>query len=242
LTHYFFVFPWLGMVAYLLISRGKFTRLNLAVCLLLTGALILPWYINLPFGVASWRVTLDWLEWGPPRFDRTSALRDTLLRFFAGSSGLWRTDRLEAANPAALTLFGVIALAAAWRLRVQVFTRGRLLLWLVFASACLGPLALDLVGHMYAMLYPRYTITALPSAYLLAGLALAALDRRIMLIGVTLIILTWVPDILGIDRSRVPSLPLREVARAVAVDISPSDLILVRSTSSRVLGIARYAT
>jgi len=42
LTQHVFVFPWLAVVAWLLISRGKFSRRNLAVCLLLAVAPILP--------------------------------------------------------------------------------------------------------------------------------------------------------------------------------------------------------
>src|SRR5207247_8848545 len=57
LTQHLFVFPWLAIVAWLLISRGKFSRRNLAVCLLLTVAIILPWYLSLPFSVASCRGT-----------------------------------------------------------------------------------------------------------------------------------------------------------------------------------------
>src|SRR6266481_865511 len=55
LTQHLFVFPWLAIVAWLLLSRGRFTRLNLAVCLFLAVALILPWYLRLPNSVASFR-------------------------------------------------------------------------------------------------------------------------------------------------------------------------------------------
>lgn len=43
LTHYFFVFPWLAIVAYLVARPGKLKRLHLAVCVLATALLILPW-------------------------------------------------------------------------------------------------------------------------------------------------------------------------------------------------------
>ena len=240
LTQYFFVFPWLAIVAYLLITQGKFTRLNLAVCCFLTLALILPWYRRLPFGIANSRV--DLLEWPLPGFDRTMALCDTPLRFFSGRSQLWRTDPRQSMNPIAFLLFGVLAVITAWRLRLQVFGGARLLLWFVFGAACAGPLVFDLILHTYAIVHPRYSIAALPSAYLLAGLGLALLERRIMLIGVALILLTWLPDISKIYRRRSPWSPMPEIAHAASANGSPSDLILVHSLPTEVLGIARYAT
>jgi hypothetical protein len=246
LTQHLFVFPWLAIVAWLLISRGKFTRWNVAVCLLLTVALILAWYLRLPFSVASFRATptAAWLTLRPPGFDRPVAFRDTVLRFFSGSSQqLWPIDLRNIVNHhRAFVLFGVVAAIAAWRLRLHAFRGGRLLLWLVFGTACLGPLAFDLVAHTYAMVHPRYSIAALPSAYLLAGLAFAALERRIALIGLTLIILTWLPDISSMYRAPLPWRPLREIAHAAFVNASSSDVILMHEIRADVLGIARYAT
>jgi hypothetical protein len=246
LTQHLFVFPWLAIAAWLLVSRGKFSRRNLAVCLLLTVALILPWYLRLPNSVASFQATptAAWLTLRPPGFDGVVAFRDTVLRFFSGSSqSLWPIELRNIVNhDRALVLFGVVAAIAAWRLRLQAFRGGRLLLWLVFGVACLGPLAFDLVTHTYTMVHPRYSIAALPSAYLLAGVAFAALERRIALIGLTLIILTWVPDISSMYRAPSPWRPLREIAHAVSVNASPSDVILVHEVRADVFGIARYAT
>src|SRR5206468_10838914 len=134
LIQYFFGFPWLAIVAYLLITRGEFAPLNLAVCCFLTVALILPWYLRLPFGVASWRGVLDVLQWRPPGFGRTMALVEIPVRFFSGRSQLWRGDPRQTMNPVALILFGVIALTVAWRLRLQLFRGGRLMIWFVFGA------------------------------------------------------------------------------------------------------------
>src|SRR5206468_1594892 len=113
LTQHIFVFPWLAIVAWLLISRGGFSRLNFAACLFLTVVLILPWYLRLPFSVGSFRATptAAWLTLRPTGFDRTVALRDTLLRFFSGSSQqLWPIDLRNIINHGrALVLFGVVA-------------------------------------------------------------------------------------------------------------------------------------
>src|SRR5690242_13166940 len=48
LTHYFFLFPWVGIVAFLLIKPGKLSRLQLLGCLVVTAALIAPWYVWVP--------------------------------------------------------------------------------------------------------------------------------------------------------------------------------------------------
>src|SRR5205823_9513399 len=37
LTHYFFVFPWLAIVAYLLVRPGRLSRLHLAGCLVIAA-------------------------------------------------------------------------------------------------------------------------------------------------------------------------------------------------------------
>ena len=242
LTHYFFVFPWLAIVAYLLLTRGRLSRLNLAVCVFLTGAIIPFWYVKVPLGVANWRAVYDVLKLAPPGFDRSMALLETPVRFFSGRSQLWRGDPRDPFNPLALVLFGVIAAIAVWRLRLQVFCGGWVLLWFVFGAACLGPLVCDSIQHTYTIGYPRYSITALPIAYLLAGLGLALLERRIMLIGVALILLTWLPDISSIYRDRSPWWPMREIAHAASADSNPSDLIFVHGFSYEVLGIARYAS
>jgi Dolichyl-phosphate-mannose-protein mannosyltransferase len=244
LTQHLFIFPWLAIVAYLLVSRGRLSRLNLTVCLLLTIALILPWYLRLPNSVASFRgtPTAAWLNLRPPGFDRVVAFRDTVLRFFSGSSQqLWPIDLRNIENHhRAFVLFIVVAGVAAWRLRLQAFRGGRLLLWLVFGAACLGPLAFDLVAHTYTMGQPRYSIAALPSAYLLAGLAFAALHRRIALIGLALVILTWVPDISSMYRASAPWRPFREIARVAFMNASSSDMVLVHEVPADMLGIARY--
>ena len=53
LIHYFFLFPWAGIVVYLLIKPEKFARVRLAACVLLTATLILPWYLRIPESLAA---------------------------------------------------------------------------------------------------------------------------------------------------------------------------------------------
>jgi Dolichyl-phosphate-mannose-protein mannosyltransferase len=246
LTQHVFVFPWLASVAWLLITRGKFRGRNLVVCLLLTVALILPWYLKLPNSVGNFRVTTTgaWLTKRPHWFDRTVALRDVVVQSFSGSSQqLWPFNSRDVVyHQSALVLLGVVAAIAAWRLRLRAFRGERLLLWLVFGAACLGPLAFDLVAGTYTMAVPRYSVAALAGAYLLMGLAFATLDRRIALIGVSLLILTWVPDISAMYRAPLPWRPLREIAHVASANSSDSDVILVHEIPEHVFAIARYAS
>jgi Dolichyl-phosphate-mannose-protein mannosyltransferase len=240
LTHYFFVFPWLAIVAYLLIRPGKVARTRLVACLLLLAVLILPWYARVPESLASWRITKDWLKWQPRGFDRLAASRDLVLQFFSWRNKLWPDHRTT--NIAALILFGFVAVAMVWRLRAQVFSQSRLLLWLLFVATCTGPLVFDFLRHSYTMAVPRYAIAALPAAYLLAGAGLACLGQRTRVIVLVPIVLAWSPNVLSIyhDRSRNWQ-PIREVSHSVCANSSSSDLILIHSIPSGVLGIARYA-
>ena len=240
LTHYFFVFPWLAIVAYLLVRPGRLSRLHLAGCLVVVAMLILPWYLELPESLASWRITKDWLKWQPRGFDRLAAYRDLVRQFFSWRSKLWADH--PTSDTAALILFGFVAVAMVWRLRAHVFSQNRLLLWLLFVATCTGPLVFDLVQHSYTAAYPRYAIAALPAAYLLAGAGLACLGQRTRIIVLVLIVLAWAPNVLSIYGS--PSRnwqPIREVSHSVSAPSSSSDLILIHSIPSGVLGIARYA-
>ena len=95
LTHYFFVFPWLAIVGYLLIRPARLKRHQLALCVLATALLILPWYIRVPESLAGWRITKDWLKSRPLHLSRLVALRDNVLQFFYGHDRrLWLGRRV----------------------------------------------------------------------------------------------------------------------------------------------------
>lgn len=240
LTHYFFVFPWLATVAYVLMKKGKLRRLHLVICALLTLVLIFPWYINVPQSLAAWRITKDWLKWRPQNFNYLAALRDTVFQFFTGhEKHLWESCRRS--SIAALVLFASSAAVMLWKMRLRVFGRDRLLLGLLFVAACVGPLVFDFVQRTYTIAVPRYAIAALPAAYLLAGYGVGCLAGRVRIVMLTGVILAWSPNLLSLYRSRLPWMPLREVARSASVNGRPSDLILVHSIPSGVLGVARYA-
>jgi hypothetical protein len=242
LTHYFFVFPWLAIVAYLLIRPGKLARPRLAACLSLTALMILPWYIRLPESLGNWRVTKDWLKWQPIEFDRLAASQDLVVPLFSGRSQfpLWDYPTSNIAVVAAI-LFGIVAVAMVWRLRAHVFSQSRLLLWLLFAATCTGPLAFDFVQHTYTTGFPRYASAALPGAYLLAAVGLACMNLRIRIVMLILIVLAWAPNVLSLYNSQSRyRRPIREISRAASANSSHSDLILVHSIPSGLLGIAHY--
>src|SRR5205814_3223822 len=94
LTYYFFVFPWAAIVGYLMVRPGMLRLRQLALCVLTTALLILPWYLKLPESLAGWRITKDWLKWRPPHFSLLVVLRDNVFQFFSGHERhLWEGCR-----------------------------------------------------------------------------------------------------------------------------------------------------
>ncbi|MGI9173323.1 MAG: hypothetical protein ACR2F0_08450, partial [Chthoniobacterales bacterium] len=210
------------------------SRLRLVECLLATGVLILPWYIRLPESLAGWRVTMNWLKGKPAGFNRLAAVRELALQFFRATGP--RSMKI------ALWIFGSVGVLLLWRMRRRPFAWRRLLLWLAFAAACMGPLAFDLIQHTYTVAARRYAMAALPPAYLLAGLGFATLRLPLRSILLALVLIAWKPELLSMYRDRTPWTAIRKVARAASEGSGPSDLILVHSIPSGALGVARYAT
>src|SRR5262249_12809810 len=124
---------------------------------------------------------------------------------------------------------------------MRLFEGRRLLLWLWLIAACAGPFAYDFLQRTYTAAVPR-SAAALPAAYLIAAVGAACLPPRIRAITLSLIILAWSPNLVSIYQAASRrEQPLSEVAHAVSSGGSPSELILVHSIPSGVLGIARYA-
>ncbi len=242
LTHYFFLFPWLAVVAFLLIRPGKFDRRRLLVCIFITGLAILPWYSIVPESFARWRITQGWLKLQPIGFNVSRETRNYFLQFFSGR--LWELSTYKRTSAlAALALFAVSAGLMAWRLGSRVFSERHIFLFLWFVAACVGPIICDLMNHTYMVARPRYAIAALPAAYLFVAAGFTALSVRLRVIMLGLIVLAWAPNVLNIYDSQYRSwAAFREISNAVSVRSSASNLILVQSIPSGVLGIARYMT
>ena len=44
LTHYFFLFPWVAIVIFLVVRPGQLARMRLTICIFAMGLSIAPWY------------------------------------------------------------------------------------------------------------------------------------------------------------------------------------------------------
>jgi len=136
----------------------------------------------------------------------------------------------------------LLPLLQQWRLRLQAFRGGRTPA-LACVRRCLPWSSCVRSGRAYlhdgsSSLFGR----RLAQRVFAWGLAFAALDRRIALTILAIILLLWVPDISSMYRAPSPWRPFREIAHAAFVNASPSDVILVREVRADVLGIARYAS
>ena len=241
LTHYFFVLPWAGIVLFLFLRPGRFGRVRLVICLGIVAIVILPWYVAAFIYSGNWRLTQGWLTMRPTHYQRSRAIRNQILQFFSpGGVGLWRSPRWS--GLLALAAFGLVAAMMAWRMRWRAFAGDRLLVWLWFLLAALIPSMVDLLRGTYLANNPRYTIAALPAAYLLAGMGFVCMSRRFALFASALILISWGESIVKLYRldSRVGE-RFRAPAWALASDRTASDLIVVHSIPSGVLGVARYS-
>jgi hypothetical protein len=133
-------------------------------------------------------------------------------------------------------------LASAGRLRQQLFSGRCLFLWLWLIGACVGPTAIDLLQHTYTAAFPRYAISGVPAACLLGGIVLSSVGPRLAVALLCLVVVVWLPGLHNIYRqeSRYGE-PVRKIAQSISATAGPSDLVLVHSIPSGVLGLARYA-
>ena len=241
LTHYFFAFVWLACVAWLSLGGPLAGRRRVALLAGLTLLAVLPWYLQVPGSLARWRVTGGWLDGGLPwrhALGRPFALAGSLLSGVSLLDGWRRADRLVALL--LLLLAGWIALDGQGR---RLFSRGPLLLWGWLAAACTGPLVFDLLRHTTTSDIPRYALPGLPAAMLLVALGLSRLPPAIHLAYLSAILLAWLPGAWAIvagSRAARPWEPYPEVAARLEAWAHPGDVVLVRSTPSGVVGLARY--
>ena len=241
LTHYFFLFPWLAMVTFLIVNPGQCERRRLLGCILLTGCAIAPWYLTLLQSAGQWRVTQGWLKLRPNGFNRARAIRNDFLQFFsAGGSGLWTSRRPFVI--AAMLVFAAVAAIAIIRLRLSIFNERLIFLGLWFVAACAAPAVIDLLQDTYVTNPPRYALGGLPAAYLLAAVGFGCVGRRTRLGLLALLALAWAPAIVDLYqlRSRTKEDPFRELVRTITPTGSHTDLVLVHSIPSGVIGVARY--
>jgi hypothetical protein len=239
LSHYFFVFAWLASAVFLFLHPGKFQRRWLLSSTVGVGLLVLPWVWPAASQFNAWKVTRGWLNEKPVGFHRTVALALQFTQFFfSRGHGLWRTPWWSTLS--SVILFGIAAAVAAWRLGRELFRGPRLLLWLWLIAGCAGPTVIDLLQHTYLAANPRYALAGLPAACLLGGIAFSSIDR-IGNVLLCLFVAAWLPDLANIYKheSRYDE-PFEKVAQIISATAKASDVVLIHSIPSGVLGIARY--
>jgi hypothetical protein len=240
LTHYFFAFVWLACLAWLGLAGRPALRWRVAVLAGLTLLAVLPWYLQVPASLARWRVTAGWLQgelhWRHA-LRQPVTLAGSLLSGVSFLGGWRRADRLVG------TLFLLLGVWLALRGSARrLFSQPPLLLWGWVGAACTGPLVFDLLRHTTTSDVPRYALSGLPAAVLLAAIAITQLPPTIHLAFLGVILLAWAPGTWAIAAANAPRPwePYAELAHRLESWARPGDVVLVYSTPSGVVGVARY--
>lgn len=239
LTHYFFLFVWCAFAAWLLLFPGGVRRTTVVVLAAASGLAIAPWYVQVPASLARWRVSGDWLS--TPLSGREALTRPFELAWslLAGGSFWGGSPTVDAALAAAYLLLALYLLRAG--LIRGLFTPDRLLLWAWVAAAVFGPFVFDLLRHTGASRVTRYVLAGLPGALLLAALGIEQLRGRAHTAFTALVLLAWTAGAWPILAHRArPGAAYPALDAALAAWTRPSDLVLVHSIPSGVIGMARY--
>jgi hypothetical protein len=239
LTHYFFAFPWLACLAWILAYPGRYPRWLSIVSACLTVAVIMPWYVRLPESLGGWRVTQDWLKVMPYGYTKFSSLFSplrTFVDFFDVPGGGFRS------RAAALATFCIVGAIIVLNDRRRWLSSRRLLLWLWLLAALLGPSIFDLLRGTYTNAVPRYAIAGMPAAFLLVSIGLARLGGRVRLLLLLAITLAWLPGLyrMALHPERLVQEPYKELGLDLAGRTTSSDLVIAHSIPSGAAGLARY--
>ncbi|MGH8571482.1 MAG: glycosyltransferase family 39 protein, partial [Gammaproteobacteria bacterium] len=238
LTHYFFAFGWLACFGWLWFHPHRVRRSQLTAVAALTGLIVLPWYLELSDSLGRWRITGDWLahplSWG-------EALRAPFILAWSllSARGAWGGPAW--ADGLAAGICALIALVVLRQGLGPLLSRRRALPWLWVLAASVGPVLFDLFMGTNASTKARYALPGLPAAMLLAAFCMTRLPRRAYWAFLMLLLFAWQPTVRGFFSGPCrPWEPYREVAARLAVWAEASDLIIVHSIPSGVLGVARY--
>lgn len=238
LTHYFFVFVWLGMIGWLQVCPGRFRRALSVTGALMTLLLVLPWYIHVPESLSEWRVTGYWLSLQPNGYHAIATPLSLPWRFLS-------IDAIRGAQPwwdwTNAAVFLLLAIASVRKLPWLLFSSPRSLLWVWLLSPCLGVVVFDALRGTYASAVPRYALAGFPAACLIIALVLGHFGRPCRALFMASIIGLCAVGVLRLyradDRSREP---YAQIATLLTREVSDSDVILVHSIPSGVTGLARY--
>lgn len=238
LTHYFYAFIMLGCSAWLLIHPGRFNRALVPAASAGIGILIAPWYVHLAESLSTWRVTKDWLL-VPSVASRSLAALTLPWTFVSPRSASWASH--AGLEYAAIVVFVLLAVLASIKLRRRFFAKRRQLMWMCLFTACAGPFLFDRVMGTYTTAVPRYAIAGMPAALLLGALALGRLRPTLRVVFLLLIVVVWLPSSWTVLTNSIRSWePFRQVASVLDAQAAGSDVVVVHSIPSGVLGIARY--
>ncbi len=238
LTHYFFVFVFTACFLWLGLHPGSVSRKYLIAAVLLAGLLVLPWYLQIPQSLDTWRVTAGWLGY-PLTWKQALTAPFILAYSFLSGYGIWGGSKWTAVGLAGL--YALLILVTSRQGIRQLFSERLQLLWLIVITACVGPVVFDLVRSTNASLIARYALPGLPAGLLLAAVAIGRLHRKARIVFLVLVLAAWLPGIRGAFTG--PSRgwePFPEVGGSIAAWADPADLVIVHSTPSGVIGVARY--
>lgn len=238
LTHYYFAFVWLACVTWLCLHPGRMKRSATIMAATTCLILVLPWYLQIPASLSRWRVTAGWLDGSLNMQQVLTGIIWLPWRLF-GTQGSWGGFRsMELLTTAMLVGLTVVLLLRG----IKPFFSPRLqIFWLWLAASVLGVIAFDLVQGTHASLHWRYVLPGLPAAVLLLGFAIAALPGNAATAFLVALCLAWSTSIYhGFSRPRKPSEPFPLIAADLEAHLDTTDLIIVNSNPSGVLGVARY--
>lgn len=241
LTHYFFLFVSVAFLAWLALFVPRVPRSYLLALTGLTGLAVAPWYLQVPASLARWRVSSDWLA-EPLQWSQLATRPFELAWSLLAGGSFW------GGSPSVDTCLAVLyLLLGLWIIRQgllrRVFSRSHLLLWAWAAAAVFGPWIFDIMRDTSASLVPRYVLTGFPAALLLASLGMRQLRPHVHASFLTLVLLAWIPGAWPLFAlSGRPWAPYQAVDAQLEIWAGSSDLILVHSIPSGVVGIARYLT
>ena len=234
LTHYFFVFPWAGCVAWLFIHPGRSRRSILVAAVCIMGLAIGPWYANVPRSLGAWRVTGDWLKIGPDSYNPAQSFLRLFWNYFSPDAG-------SASKFLMCAVLASLICLVAWRDSLRWFSTRRQLLWFWLLASTTGPFVFDLLRGTFTVTYPRYSISGMPAAYLLAAVALNRLGDHARVIYGVLFVAAWSFGIRNEWRQDSRALsPYRQAAAVLSKDTDLTDVVIIHSIPSGVVGLSRY--
>jgi hypothetical protein len=170
------------------------------------------------------------------------ALLSPLLLAWSSLSGRGSWGGRAWADFAGAFLVLLLVLAMLRRSLHPLFAGRRKLLWIWLGAVCLGPVAFDLMRHTLTAQISRYALAGLPAAVLLLSLAAARLPRKGRVLFLSLLVLTWVPNLWAIVATTVRNNePYRPLARRLAMWTGPEDVVVVHAIPSGLIALARYS-